>query len=108
MADFDLSKLNDEQRAIATTLDHPIFVEAGAGSGKTFTLTQRIAWALSEGSGVGGAPFVDDLSQVLVITFTKAAAREIRERVRSTLRAVGLRDAALQDPSPRQGLVCPA
>ncbi len=96
MADFDLSKLNDEQRAIATTLDHPIFVEAGAGSGKTFTLTQRIAWALSEGSGTDGAPFVDDLSQVLVITFTKAAAREIKERVRSTLRAVGLRDAALQ------------
>ena len=58
MADFDLSKLNDEQCAIATTLDHPIFVEAGAGSGKTFTLTQRIAWALSEGSGTDGAPFV--------------------------------------------------
>ena len=38
---IDLSKLNDEQRKIVTTLDEPLFVEAGAGSGKTFTLTRR-------------------------------------------------------------------
>ena len=96
MTGIDLSTLNDEQRRIATTLDHPIFVEAGAGSGKTFTLTRRIAWALSPGSGPDGGPFVDDLSQVLVITYTNAAAREIRERVRSTLRAAGMREPSLQ------------
>lgn len=96
MTGIDLSTLNEEQRRIATTLDHPIFVEAGAGSGKTFTLTRRIAWALSPGSGTDGHPFVDDLSQVLVITFTNAAAREIRERVRSTLRDAGMREASLQ------------
>lgn len=95
MSGLDLSGLNDGQRSIVTTLDEPLFVEAGAGSGKTFTLTQRIAWALSEGSGPDGRPFLDDLSQVLVITFTRAAAREIRERVRSSLRALGLREAAL-------------
>ena len=96
MSGIDLSKLNDEQRKIVTTLDEPLFVEAGAGSGKTFTLTRRVAWSLTPGSGADGAPFLDDLSQVLVITFTNAAAQEIRERVRSTLRAAGMREQALQ------------
>ena len=92
---LDLSGLNDRQRAIATTLDAPLFVEAGAGSGKTFTLTQRIAWALSPGSGADGAPFLGGLDEVLVITFTEAAAREIKERTRRTLRSAGLADQAL-------------
>lgn len=90
-----LRNLNDPQRAIATTLDRPLFVEAGAGSGKTFTLTQRVAWALSPGSGVDGTPYLTSMDQVLVITFTRAAAREITERVRTTLRAAGLREHAL-------------
>ncbi|MBP3885947.1 MAG: UvrD-helicase domain-containing protein [Olsenella sp.] len=96
MSGIDLSTLNDEQRKIVKTLDEPLFVEAGAGSGKTFTLTRRVTWALSEGSGEGGRPYLDDLSQVLVITFTNAAAREIKERVRSTLRAAGMNRHALQ------------
>ena len=96
MSTVDLSTLSDNQRKIAQTLDSPLFVEAGAGSGKTFTLTQRIAWALSEGSGKDGRPFLDGLDQVLVITFTNAAAREIKERVRSTLRSAGMREQALQ------------
>lgn len=91
----DLSTLNERQLKIATTLDAPLFVEAGAGSGKTFTLTQRVAWALSPGSGADGAPFLDALGQVLVITFTEAAAREIKERVRSTLRRAQMGEAAL-------------
>ena len=92
---IDLSTLNEGQLRIAKTLDEPLFVEAGAGSGKTFTLTQRVAWALCPGSGEGGRPFLDGLGQVLVITFTEAAAREIRERVRSTLRRVGMVEEAL-------------
>ena len=92
---IDLSGLNERQRKIAQTLDEPLFVEAGAGSGKTFTLTQRVAWALSPGSGEGGAAFLDSLDQVLVITFTEAAAREIKERVRTTLRAAHMDEAAL-------------
>lgn len=95
MSGVDLSSLNEAQRIIATTLDAPLFVEAGAGSGKTFTLTRRVVWALSEGSGEDGRPFLDDLSQVLVITFTNAAAREIKERVRKGLRDAGMREAAL-------------
>ncbi len=96
MSGIDLSTLNDEQMKIVTKLDVPLFVEAGAGSGKTFTLTRRIAWALSPGSAEDGGAFLDSLSQVLVITFTNAAAREIKERVRSTLRAAGMRQAALE------------
>ena len=92
---IDLSGLNERQRKIAETLDEPLFVEAGAGSGKTFTLTQRIAWALSPGSGEGGGPFLESLDQVLVITFTEAAAREIKERVRTTLRRAHMGEAAL-------------
>ena len=95
MGTADLSSLNAAQRKIAVTLDRPLFVEAGAGSGKTFTLTRRVVWALSEGSGPDGRAFLNDLSQVLVITFTNAAAREIRERVRSSLREAGMHEAAL-------------
>ncbi len=92
---IDLSTLNDAQRAIAETLDRPLFVEAGAGSGKTFTLTRRIAWALSEGSASNGGAFIDSLDQALIITFTNAAALEIKERVRSTLRENGMAEQAL-------------
>ncbi|MDD5799876.1 MAG: UvrD-helicase domain-containing protein [Coriobacteriales bacterium] len=95
---MDFSKLSEEQRQIVTKLDVPLFVEAGAGSGKTFTLTKRVVWALTKGSGADGAAYLDDLSQVLVITFTNAAAREIKERVRAALRSSGpeLRKYALQ------------
>lgn len=88
---MDLSTLMPQQRDIVTTLDRKLFVSAGAGSGKTFTLTRRILWALSPESG----PFVDGLDQVLAFTFTKDAAAEIRERVRAALVAEGMERAAL-------------
>ena len=91
-----LEGLLPEQRRIVTTLDRPVFVAAGAGSGKTFTLTRRIVWALCPGSGEGGKPFLDSLDQALVITFTEKAAGEIKERVRKALRAAGLADEALK------------
>ena len=89
---MDLSTLMPQQRDIVTTLDRPLFVSAGAGSGKTFTLTRRILWALSPESG----PFIRSLDQVLAITFTKDAAAEIRERVRGALIEEGMADVALQ------------
>lgn len=88
---MDLSTLMPQQRDIVTTLDRKLFVSAGAGSGKTFTLTRRILWALLPESG----PFVDGLDQVLAITFTKDAAAEIRERVRAALVVEGMERAAL-------------
>ena len=87
----DLSTLMPQQRDVATTLDRPLFVSAGAGSGKTFTLTQRILWALDSASG----PYIDHLDQVLAITFTKDAAAEIRERVRGALIKAGMDEEAL-------------
>ena len=56
MSGIDLSTLNDRQLGIVRTLDRPVFVEAGAGSGKTFTLTRRIAWALSSISSGRNGP----------------------------------------------------
>ena len=84
------------QEKTIKTLDKPLFVAAGAGSGKTFTLTQRIVWALKEGSGADGKPYLSSLDQALIITFTNAAATEIKERVREALEKEGLHNAALQ------------
>ena len=84
------------QEKTIKTLDKPLFVAAGAGSGKTFTLTQRIVWALKEGSGADGKPYLSSLDQALIITFTNAAATEIKERVRGALEKEGLHSAALQ------------
>ena len=93
---MDFSQFKPGQRQTVTTLDRPLFVAAGAGSGKTFTLTQRVVWALTPGSGEGGRPYLDSLDQALIITFTNAAALEIKERVRGALRSQGLTEAALQ------------
>ena len=84
------------QEKTIKTLDKPLFVAAGAGSGKTFTLTQRIVWALKDGSGAEGKPYLNSLDQALIITFTNAAATEIKERVREALEKEGLHGAALQ------------
>lgn len=88
---MDLSTLMPQQLQIVKTLDRPLFVSAGAGSGKTFTLTRRIVYALSPESG----PFVEHLDQVLAITFTKDAAAEIRDRVRRALIDEGMDKEAL-------------
>lgn len=88
---MDLSTLMPQQLQIVKTLDRPLFVSAGAGSGKTFTLTRRIVYTLSPESG----PFVEHLDQVLAITFTKDAAAEIRDRVRRALIEEGMDEEAL-------------
>ena len=101
---MDLSTLMPQQRDIVMTLDRPLFVSAGAGSGKTFTLTRRILWALSPESG----PFIRNLDQVLAITFTKDAAAEIRERVRGALIEEGMGDIARRSTTrgSRRSTVC--
>ncbi len=71
------------------TLDEPLVVAAGAGSGKTFTLTRRIVHALESG-------YVDDIDQILAITFTKKSAGELKSRVKSSLRGAGMVDQALK------------
>ncbi|HIS40742.1 MAG TPA: UvrD-helicase domain-containing protein [Candidatus Aphodovivens avistercoris] len=84
-------RFTDEQRACVEQLAGPVDISAGAGSGKTFTLTQRIAAALADPeSGVG------DIDQICAITFTRKAAAELKGRVRSTLRAQGRLDQAMK------------
>jgi DNA helicase-2/ATP-dependent DNA helicase PcrA len=67
--------LNDEQYAAVTAPEGPALVLAGAGSGKTRTLTYRVAWLLLEKQV---SP-----DQLLLLTFTNKAAREMTDRVRS-------------------------
>lgn len=87
--------LDKAQRSIVDTLDKGLFVEAGAGSGKTFTLVQRLVHALTPDPETGRA-YLDNLDQVLIITFTNKAASEIRERVREEFVARGMHQAAFE------------
>ena len=89
---MNLTTCTPGQRESVQKVNGPLLVSAGAGSGKTFTLTQRIAYALLPESG----PAATSVDEILAITFTDKAASEIKARVKRTLRSEGLIDEALK------------
>ena len=72
-----LAGLDDEQRRAVETVDAPLLVVAGPGSGKTRTLTRRIAHLVTN--------HAVDPARCLAITFTRRAAGEMRDRLRALL-----------------------
>ena len=92
----DLSGLNPEQRKAAATLRGPVLILAGAGTGKTRTLTHRVAHMVSEGISPG---------RILAVTFTNKAAREMQQRVTKQLKRLP-KSLTREDGKPLKPTIC--
>ena len=82
-----LQKLNSQQRAAVTASDGPLLILAGPGSGKTRVLTHRVAWMVNEEHR---PPW-----QIMAVTFTNKAAREMEERLEGMVGRSHVRDMTI-------------
>lgn len=81
---MNLTHLNEEQLDAVTSKYKNLFILAGAGTGKTSVLTHRIAWIIEHGEA--------DLNEIMAVTFTNKAAKEMRDRLEKML-GVPMKDA---------------
>ena len=73
--------LTESQSRAVHVLGRPLFIQAGAGTGKTFTLKKRLGYGLGQESG----PAIPGIENLLTITFTNKAADELKSRLESML-----------------------
>ena len=92
--DILLKDLKPAQRAVVLKLDGNVLVNAGAGTGKTHTLTQRYVHTLLENADIGPR-------NILAITYTEAAAAELRARIQDTLRLFAQDPALAEEDAQR-------
>lgn len=85
-----LNELNERQREAATQIEGPVLIIAGAGSGKTKTITARIANMISNGINP---------RNILAVTFTNKAAGEMKERIAKQISKIG----GIQNSTPFVG-----
>ncbi|MFG6082179.1 ATP-dependent helicase [Paracoccus litorisediminis] len=95
--DHYLRRLSEEQEEAAMTMDNPVLIIAGAGSGKTATLVGRIVQLLkpTKEGGLGADP-----SSIMMVTFTNKAAREMRERILPVIEALRARNPNMRGGEP--------